>query len=174
MTDSDNEREPEEVPAEPSTSMERLVCELRDRDSQLNELRVEYRRALDELDRSKERIERESKKLIEKRTRQILSLFLPVIDGLERALEAGTRLPDRGALLEGVALVQASLLENLGAHGVTRMNPLGHPFDPNLHEAVSVIRADSPRKIGIVLAVAESGYLIGDEVLRPATVAVGK
>lgn len=97
--------------------------------------------------------------------------LLPVIDNLERALDAAAKAGDRGALAQGVGMVRQQLLDVLRRHGVTRMEADGQPFDANLHEAVmQQPSGDVPAQT--VLQVLESGYLIHERVLRPARVIV--
>jgi len=96
---------------------------------------------------------------------------LPVLDNLQRALDAAKQQGEQSALVQGVALVQNQLLESLGRLGVTPINALGQPFDPNVHEAVR----QEPRSDGTagqVIEVLEPGYRLHDRVLRPAKVVV--
>ena len=97
--------------------------------------------------------------------------LLPSLDNLERAIAAAKQGGDNGPLAQGVAMVQAQLLDALRRHGVTRIEAQGQPFDPNLHQAVmQQPSADHPPQT--VLQVLEQGYLIHDRVLRPARVVV--
>jgi molecular chaperone GrpE len=94
-----------------------------------------------------------------------------VLDNLDRALAAAA---DRAGdpVVQGVSLVRQQFLATLEGLGVTRIDPLGQPFDPGRHEAVTTIPASSLHPAGIVAGVIRPGYLIGAEVLRPAGVAV--
>jgi len=97
--------------------------------------------------------------------------LLPALDNLERATAAANQAGETGPLVQGVAMVQTQLLEALRRHGITRIEALGQPFDPNLHQAVmQQPSADQPPNT--VLQVLEHGYLIHDRVLRPAAVVV--
>jgi len=97
--------------------------------------------------------------------------LLPALDNLERAIAAAKQSGDEGPLAQGVAMVQAQLLDALRRHGVTRIEAQGQPFDPNLHQAVmQQPSAEHPPQT--VLQVLEQGYLIHDRVLRPARVVV--
>jgi len=93
------------------------------------------------------------------------------LDNLERAIAAASQAGDRSPLAQGVAMVHSQLLDVLRRHGVTRVDPLGKPFDPNLHEAVQQVpTAEHPPQT--VVQVLEPGYLIHERVLRPARVVV--
>jgi molecular chaperone GrpE len=97
--------------------------------------------------------------------------LLPALDNLERAINAAQQAGDKGALAQGVAMVQSQLLDALRRHGVTRIDAQGKPFDPNLHQAVM----QQPSKAvppSTVVQVLEQGFLIYDRVLRPARVVV--
>jgi molecular chaperone GrpE len=101
-----------------------------------------------------------------------------VADNMRRALEAAG---DAGiavdgpakALLEGVELTERELLKVLEKHGIKRFDPHGAKFDPNLHQAMFEV-PDANVPSGSVVQVVQSGYMIGDRVLRPAMVGVSK
>jgi molecular chaperone GrpE len=97
--------------------------------------------------------------------------LLGALDNLERATAAAEKAGEKGPLVQGVAMVHSQLLDVLRRHGVTRMEALGQPFDPNLHQAVMQQPSKDHPPMTVVL-VLESGYLIHDRVLRPARVAV--
>lgn len=97
--------------------------------------------------------------------------LLPVLDNLQRALEAGRRAGEKDPMAQGVALVETQLLNALRRFGVTPIEALGRPFDPMLHEAV----AQEPRTDAApdtVVGVLEPGYRLHERILRPARVVV--
>ena len=89
-------------------------------------------------------------------------------DDLRAKADEGTK-----ALLEGVELTERELMNTLEKHGVKRIDPMGQKFDPNRHQAMYEIE-DLSVPAGSVIQVMQSGYTIGDRVLRPALVAVAK
>ena len=102
---------------------------------------------------------------------------LEVADNMHRALAAiGPELraqADAKALLEGVELTERELLKVLEKHGVKKFSPEGEKFDPNVHQAMYEL--ETPElPAGHVAQVIQSGYMLGDRVLRPAMVAVSK
>jgi molecular chaperone GrpE len=97
--------------------------------------------------------------------------LLSALDNLERAVSAAEQAGDKGALAQGVAMVQSQLLDALRRHGVTRIDALGKPFDPHLHQAV-LQQPTGDHPASTVVQVLEQGYTIHDRVLRPARVAV--
>jgi molecular chaperone GrpE len=96
--------------------------------------------------------------------------LLPVLDNLSRALSAAQQAGDQGPLVQGVAMVQSQLLDVLKRHGITPIEALHQPFDPNLHQAVMQRPANQPPNT--VVDVVQQGFKIHDRVLRPASVVV--
>jgi molecular chaperone GrpE len=94
--------------------------------------------------------------------------LLPVVDNLERAL--ATANPEEDHLAEGVRLVHVELVNTLERNGIRAFDPAGEPFDPTVHEAISMREGENGS--GIVLDVVEKGYKLGDNVIRPARVVV--
>jgi molecular chaperone GrpE len=101
---------------------------------------------------------------------------VPVLDDLERALEAAGLDPEGDSpdgLAHGVLLVFRSLRETLTRNGVEAVDPKGEKFDPNLHEALSAQPADGAES-GTVVEVVQKGYRLGDQLVRPARVVVAE
>ncbi|HEV3443882.1 MAG TPA: nucleotide exchange factor GrpE [Gemmataceae bacterium] len=97
--------------------------------------------------------------------------LLPVVDNLQRALDAAQQQGEKGPLVQGVSLILSQLLEIFNRFGIKAIDPLGQRFDPNLHQAV----LQEPRPDltpGTVVRVLEPGYRLHDRVLRPAKVVV--
>jgi molecular chaperone GrpE len=97
--------------------------------------------------------------------------FLEVLDNLDRALSAADG-REGDPFVQGVALVRQQFLVTLEGLGVRRIEPLGLPFDPSMQEAVSTVTALEGAVPGTVVGIVRTGYLIGEDVLRPAQVAV--
>ena len=118
-----------------------------------------------------------SRKDIERGRREILADLLDVVDNLDRAIDAaraGSGDDKADALLQGVELVRRQFLAKLEGFGVKRIESEGQPFDPSVHEAISAVPATDAAPDGTVVGVVRHGYRIGDDVLRPASVAVAK
>ena len=102
-----------------------------------------------------------------------------VADNLRRAIESApedARAAVEGALksvLEGVELTERDLLNTLERHGIKKLDPVGQRFDPNFHQAMMEI-PDTTVPNGTVKQVIQTGFAIGDRVLRPALVGVAK
>ena len=159
------------------TYVEDLEQKLADKDRQLQDAIARYRGASAEFEESRLRLRREIGKEIERGRREILADLLDVVDNLDRAIDAAksnTAGNQLDALLQGVEMVRRQFLAKLEGFGVKRIESEGQPFDPLVHEAVSAVPASSPEQDNTVVGIVRHGYRIGDEVLRPAAVAVAK
>ena len=127
-----------------------------------------------DLENYKKQAARDRQDAIERTRRQMLSLVLGVLDNLERAIAFGGA-PDGAAkpLLDGLRMTHRQILDQLGAIGVRPIEAAGATFDPRLHEAVAVVPAEQAHQpAGTVAGEVLKGYLLNDDVLRPAKVAV--
>ena len=123
-----------------------------------------------EFDNYRKRMDRERRDLADHAAGEAIKDLLPIIDNLERALQASAQ---DDPLRKGVELIHKQMLEMLRKRGVTPIEALGADFDPNLHQAV--IHEPSPdHREGEVIGELRRGYLIGDKLLRPAMVKVAK
>ncbi len=103
-------------------------------------------------------------------SRDVLAQFLPVIDDLDRALAAIPEQERNSGWVKGVTLIQSKLNSTVERLGVTKIDALNQPFDPALHEAV----ATEPGTSGnTVVEVYQSGYRLGEILVRPAMVKTG-
>ena len=130
-------------------------------------------RAFAEIEQTRARIERDAERRSKQRTRELLLSFLDVLDDADRAV-AAVRRSESASLLAGVEALRRRLEQAMEAEGVQRQPALGVRFDPALHEAVSVQPVPDAERDGLVLSVVREGYELGDEVLRPARVVVGR
>ena len=101
----------------------------------------------------------------------LLRDLLPVIDNVDRAIEAAEKNADAAALLEGFKMVSQQLGEVLKRHHCTRIEALHTPFDPNVHHAV-MQQPSEEHPANTVLMVTQNGYQLHDRVVRPSQVIV--
>jgi molecular chaperone GrpE len=156
------------------TYVEQLEQQVAEKDKQVQEYIAKYRQAASEFEEARLRLRREISKDIERARREILSELLDVVDNLDRAIDAASKASSPDALLQGVEMVRRQFLGKLEGFGVKPIDTSNTHFDPRLHEAVSTVPAMSPDQDGAIVGVVRRGYRIGDEVLRPAAVAVAK
>jgi molecular chaperone GrpE len=158
------------------TYVEELERKVAEKDEQVQEYLSKYRQASQEFEQARARMRKELARDAERNRREVLVGLLEVLDNLDRAVEAartaGTSASD--PLLQGVELVRQQFVGKLTGFGVTRIETANASFDPLLHEAVTVVPTENPIDEGRIVGVVRSGYRIGDDVLRPALVAVAK
>ena len=126
-----------------------------------------------EFENYRRRTERERVELSNAAASDLIMELLPLLDDLERALEAESESPEATAYRDGVKLIHHQLLELLRKRGVTLIEALGHPFDPNFHQAV-LHETSTEHSDGEVTAELRRGYLLGKRLLRPTMVKVAK
>jgi molecular chaperone GrpE (heat shock protein) len=135
------------------------------------------RAALEDIEGQKRRFERERERVLEDTRAQVIEQMLPVLDNLDRSIaasEASASNPGDPGLLEGIRLVRAQFEEALARTGLQRIESVGHPFDPSVHEAVGVLEVDNPELAGMVMDEWQRGYRLGDRVMRAPKVRVGR
>ena len=114
---------------------------------------------------------REQERLVAHAHERLVRELLPILDDLERALEAAER-HEEAQLVEGVKLVEKSLRASLAKEGLAEIDTDG-PFDPHVHEALLTQPSDASAS-GSILEVVQRGYRFGDRVVRPARVIVAE
>jgi len=107
---------------------------------------------------------------------ELLRDVVPVLDDLERAIQAAGLDPEgdsEDGLSHGVLLVFRSLRDSLSRNGVEAVDPTGEKFDPMAHEALSTVPADGVES-GVVVETMQKGYRLGEQLVRPARVVVSE
>ena len=171
--EGEGEAAPEaEEPRLKPTYVEELEARAAAKDAELQELLGKYRAASEEFDQARARLRKEISKDVERNRRATLVSFLEVLDNLDRALDAASGSTD--PIVEGVSMVRQQFLSTLAGFGVTPINAMAQPFDPEKHEAVTTLSANADQPDGHVCGIVKTGYLIGDDILRPAMVAVAR
>lgn len=162
-----------EIEDEPETKPSYVVeleTKIVAKDEEITRLIAQYKSASTEFDDARARLRKEVSKDVERGRRSLIVSFLEVLDNLDRALESAVDKSD--PFVAGVSIVRQQFLTTLEGMGVKRIDPLGQPFDPLLHEAVSSVPVQPGAAPNTVVGVVRPGYLIGEDVLRPAAVAV--
>jgi molecular chaperone GrpE len=121
-----------------------------------------------EFDNYRKRAARDQEQLVARAHERLVKELLPVVDDLERALQAAEQ-HEEAKLEEGVRLVHRALADALVREGLEEV-PVEGKFDPNVHE--SLLSQPSDADEGSVIEVLQKGYRLGDRVLRPARVVV--
>jgi len=155
---------PEQAEVETAPQSDELEAVTRERDEYLETLQ----RLKAEFDNYRKRVARDQQELAARAHERLVRELVPVLDDLERALEAATD-HEEAKLEEGVRLVHRALADALGREGLAEIETAGK-FDPHTQEAL--LSQPSDEEEGTVLQVLQKGYTLGDRVLRPARVVI--
>src|SRR4026207_679983 len=165
-----------ENPPETAEGAGGLPAELREEavqrpGGQLVELRDRHVRLAAEYDNFRKRVAKERIELTDRAQAALAGKLLDVLDDLDR-VESGGQLSENDVVQQALILIERKLRKELEAAGLERLDPVGTPFDPSLHEAVSVLPAPDPSKDHAVSATFQAGYRFKGSLLRPARVQV--
>ena len=138
--------------------------------SRFDQLRQQLQRETDE---TRMRLNRSADERAEAGKARFIESLLPVMDGLDRAIDAAVKEDSSEAILQGIRSIANSFQNALTSAGVEPIASVGEPFNPELHEAVDTEETD-PEMDGIVVDEYSRGFRIGDRLLRPSRVKVGR
>jgi len=138
--------------------------------AQAAEYKDGWQRSVAEFQNYRKRVEAEKAETYQTAVGSIIKRYLPVLDDMERAMQAR---PAGLAWAEGVELICRKLESILEAEGLKRIEAEGQKFDPNFHEAIAQEPAEGVES-GMVIAVVRNGYMLGERVIRPAMVRVAQ
>jgi molecular chaperone GrpE len=164
--------------------IDRLRDEVAARSAELATAKDQLLRERAELENFKRRMQREKSEALRYASEHLLRDILPVLDNLERAIDAATAAETGGvdpatqasrmdALVTGIKMVLHQFMETLGRFGVSRVSSTGEAFDPSHHEAVAHVETDE-QPAGAVVDEHAPGYRLHERLLRPAQVTVAK
>ena len=137
--------------------------------AEIASLKDQLLRARADFENSRKRLMREKEESLRYANQAILADLLPLLDHLELGLQAASAGTDVASVVAGVKLIQSQFERFLTEHGVTPIEALGKPFDPNWHEALGQEPAPGKPE-GTVLHLRRRGFKLGDRLLRPASV----
>ncbi|MBD7967568.1 nucleotide exchange factor GrpE [Paenibacillus gallinarum] len=130
-----------------------------------------YLRTQADFDNFRRRTQKEKEDLAKYATTKLITELVPVIDNFERAMSTADSNTDTDSFIKGVNMIFRQLEGVLGAEGLTVMNTVGQPFNPEFHQAIMQVESDEYEE-GFVVEEVQKGYMIKDKVLRPAMVKV--
>jgi molecular chaperone GrpE len=168
--DVDIETEPEAAGDDPAAAADPELSELEEARRQADEYLADLRRVAADFDNFRKRVARDAEDQARRAIEGIMGELLPVLDNLERALEASEH-HEEAKVAEGVSLVRQQLAEVMHRRGLDPIDAEpGDGFDPHVHEALSHQPSDQPE--GTIAAVWQRGYRLGSKVVRPVRVVV--
>lgn len=138
---------------------------------QLEEGQQRYLRAQADFDNFRRRTMKEKEELAQYASMKLISQLLPVVDNFERAIAAAGANSDYESLAKGVDMIFRQVIQTLEAEGLTPIEAVGQPFNPEFHQAIMQVESDEHEE-GVVVEEVQKGYMLKDKVLRPAMVKV--
>jgi molecular chaperone GrpE len=166
----------EQQPLKPS-HVEELEARTRTAESNVPDVHMRYellrQRLQRETDETRQRLNRSADERAATENAKFIAALLPALDDLERAIEAGSGNASRESMLEGIQRIASSFQSALSNAGVEPIVALGEEFNPELHEAVDTEETTGDMD-GRVIEEYSRGFRMGDRLLRPARVKVGR
>ncbi|MBN1770647.1 MAG: nucleotide exchange factor GrpE [Deltaproteobacteria bacterium] len=168
--------EEDESPAgtdETAARVAALEAEKEEFGRRIAELKDRVLRGAADFDNYRKRVARQEQETRERARAEALRTFLPVVDNVERALGFAEQMTGGEQIAQGLQMVLRGFFDAFGPDGLTRVEAMGKPFDPTVHEAVGQLEtAETPA--GCVAQELQSGYRLKERLLRPALVVVAR
>ena len=168
--EENTEQQAQEQVTQEENTPEKKIAEL---EEQLEQEKKEYLFLMADFENFRKRTLKEKADLIKNGTESAMRELLPVVDDLERALDAINKGGDLESLKEGVDLIYNKFVKYPESQHVKAIESTGEDFDTDVHEAVTMFPAPDPSMKGKVIDTTIKGYMINDKVLRHAKVVVG-
>jgi molecular chaperone GrpE len=169
------------VKGEPTSKPRRRVGASKEVRRLQEEIKAEQAKSIDYLNRLKylqadfenyrKRVERNLSEATQRSNERLIANLLSVMDDLERAIETGKKTENIAALSEGVEIVYRNLFTMLDREGLTRIETVGKPFDPNVHEILARVPSKD-HKEGTVIEEVRKGFIFKGKVMRPSIVKI--
>lgn len=173
-TTATDEQGEENLPEVELDETAKLTAEIDDLKAQIDKQKDDYLRLMAEFDNYRRRTLREKADLVKTGGEACMKAILPVIDDVERAMQAVDSSNDVEALKEGVNLIYNKFRSYLDQNGVKEMETDGVEFDADRHEAIAQIPAATPEQKGKIIDCTQKGYTLNDVVIRFPKVVVAQ
>jgi molecular chaperone GrpE len=158
------------LPDDPHEATQILMRELVETRQESGELLENLQRLAAEFDNFRKRVERDQSENVQRASQRVIESILPTLDSLDAAMAIEVSSEPEQKMLLGLQSTEALLLEALGNEGFAPIAAKNEPFDPAVHEAVSVIPGEGDQ---VVQEELRKGYTMRGRVIRPALVIVG-
>lgn len=164
-----------EVPVDDNTDeIESLKALLQQKEEEVEKEKKEYLFLMAEFDNFRKRTMKEKSEILKNGAESAMKGILPIVDDFERGLEAVKDSTDAESVKEGMTLIYNKFIKYLDQNGVKVMETNGADFDPDNHEAVAMIPADSDEKRNKIIDTVVKGYVMNGKVIRHAKVVVAQ
>jgi molecular chaperone GrpE len=155
-------------------SLDTLMARITELESEAQSARDAQLRAMADMENTRRRLERDAQNSLKFANEKLIGDLLVVCDSLELGLKAAAEAGEGGkALADGMQLTWRQLMSVLEKHGVKQVDPSGQPFDPDFHQAMTMVESADVAP-NHVLGVMQKGYTLHERLLRPAMVMVAK
>ena len=169
-----SDQEPEQVENEAIDEVESLKAQLQEKEDALEKEKKEYLFLMAEFDNFRKRTIKEKSDILKNGAEGAMKGILPIVDDFERGLDAIKDTDEADTLKEGMALIYNKFVKYLEQNGVKVMETTGGDFDPDNHEAVAMIPAESEDKRNKIIDTVVKGYTMNGKVIRHAKVVVAQ
>jgi len=158
---------------EVETDLNQLLDQVKKTVDERDEIRGQLLRTMADFQNYKKRVMDEKRQIEERANERLMADLLPIVDNFERAMAVAEKGGTHESLLEGVKAIERQFRMVLEAQKLQRIEAVGLPFDPDLHDAIGMIESPD-HEPGTVVEEIETGYRLGSKVLRPSRVRVSK
>ncbi len=158
------------LPDDPDAAQALLLRELAEARQETDDILMNLQRVAAEYENYRKRVERDQIETVNRASQRLVELLLPALDSFDAALEHEPHTETEATMLEGMEQTRSQILEALAREGVEPIDAVGTPFDPALHEAVSMVPGEGEQ---IVQDELRKGYAMRGRVIRPSLVVVG-
>ena len=169
--DMANENESND-PSEATTEEEKLLAALSEAETKYNDLHDKYLRQMAEFENYRKRTLKEKSEIILNGAANLMTAVLPILDDMDRALDAMAKTDDAESCREGFKLIATKFHTTLEQNGLKLIETKGQTFDTDYHEAIASVPATEEKQKGQVVDCVQKGYKINDKVIRHAKVVV--
>lgn len=155
---------------DPNPELTTAKAELNELQARLRAVSAAYRQIQEEVEATKERLNRQAEFQRELQRGETVAKMFDPLDNLNRSIET----VEDGDTKEGLKMVVNQFMTALSELGLEVLSPEGRAFDPNFHEAISVVPVSDEAQDDMVIDVFSAGYRVGSRLLKPARVVIGK
>lgn len=155
---------------DPNPDLTAAQAEVRELQARLRAVSAAYRQLQDDVEATKERLNRQAEFQRELQRGETVAKMFDPVDNLTRSIDSVSDSDTK----EGLKMVAHQFMTALSELGLEVLNPEGSTFDPNEHEALSVVPVTDPAQSDAVIEVFSAGYRVGSRLLKPARVVIGR
>ena len=155
---------------DPNPELTEAKTQVSELQARLRAVSAAYKQLQDDVEATKERLNRQAQFQRELQRGETVAKMFDPLDNLQRSIEA----VDDGDTKDGLLMVATQFMNALEELGLEMLSPQGQVFDPNQHEALSMVPVEDKAQDGLIIEVFSAGYRVGSRLLKPARVVIGQ